>query len=149
MLALLLVDLFPQFILFVGRVLVAPDPVAGLGHEIDAGPAVRDPGAADRRAARRDRGADRGLDAAPRLRDGRDHRDRRSSRRSSSPWSGPLDGGDIGRLLVLLSPGDILDGANAWIFGSISENAVVAAIALPGRALRRRRPPSARWRRPS
>jgi hypothetical protein len=45
---------------------------------------------------------------------------------------GTIDGGDIGRLLVLLSPGDVLDGANAWIFGSISENAVVAAIALPG-----------------
>ena len=45
-----------------------------------------------------------------------------------------LSGGDIARWLVLLSPSDVLDGANAWIFGAFSENPVIAKSSLPGPA---------------
>ena len=43
-----------------------------------------------------------------------------------------LTGSDSARLLVLLSPGDVLDGANAWIFGALSENQTIAALGLSG-----------------
>jgi ABC-2 type transport system permease protein len=131
MLALLLVDLFPQFILFTGRVLVAPDPIAGFSHEISQVPRFVTQGLLTAGLL----GGIASLIAAwtPR----RAYATAGIIATSLIPpvivaLVGTIDGGDIGRLLVLLSPGDVLDGANAWIFGSISENAVVAAIALPG-----------------
>ena len=33
---------------------------------------------------------------------------------------------------MLFSPGDILDGTNAWIYGTIPESPVVASLDLPG-----------------
>jgi ABC-2 type transport system permease protein len=39
---------------------------------------------------------------------------------------------DIARIAVLLSPGDILVGANAAIFGSIPDSPTVAALDMPG-----------------
>ena len=35
-------------------------------------------------------------------------------------------------MLVLFSPGDILDGTNAWIYGSIPDSPIVASLDLPG-----------------
>lgn len=130
-LALLIVDLLPQMILFVGRVLVAPDPVAGLGHEAGEVPRFVTQGLLTSGLL----GGIAALIAAwtPR----RAYATAGIIATSLIPpvvvaLAGTLDGGDVGRLLVLLSPADVLDGANAWIFGSISENPVVAAIALPG-----------------
>ena len=130
--ALLIVELSPYIILFVGRVLVAPDPVAGLTDEISAVPAVPPPGPARRGPARRHRRPDRRLHAASRVRDRGDHRGlhhpadhrghhRQRRRARTSPGSS-----------VLLSPADILDGTNAAIFGSIPDSPVVAALDLPG-----------------
>ena len=131
MVALLAIDLLPQAILFIGRVLVAPDPVAGFGHEVAAVPRFVGQGLLSAGLL----GGIASLIAAwtPR----RAYATAGIIATSLIPpvvvaLVGTLDGGDVGRLLVLLSPGDILDGANAWIFGSISENPVVAAIALPG-----------------
>ena len=129
--ALLIVELSPYIILFVGRVLVAPDPVAGLTDEISAVPRVPAPGAARRGPARRDRRADRGLDAASCVRHGGDHRglhhpaDHRGHHRDQASE-------DFARIAVFLSPSDILDGTNAAIFGSIPDSPVVASLALPG-----------------
>ena len=50
-------------LLFIGRVLVAPDPVTGLADELGAGARVRAQALADRGPARRRRRPDRGLDA--------------------------------------------------------------------------------------
>lgn len=41
--------------------------------------------------------------------------------------------GDVASLLILASPGDILDGANAAIFGGIGDSPAVAAAGLDGR----------------
>ena len=45
---------------------------------------------------------------------------------------GNLVGQDAARILVLFSPGDILDGTNAWIYDVIPDSPVVAAMDLPG-----------------
>ena len=45
---------------------------------------------------------------------------------------GDLASQDPARLLVLFSPGDILDGTNAAIFGSIPDSPIVASLDLPG-----------------
>ena len=45
---------------------------------------------------------------------------------------GSLIGSDTAGWLTLLSPGDILDGANAWIFAALSENPVIASSNVPG-----------------
>jgi ABC-2 type transport system permease protein len=42
-----------------------------------------------------------------------------------------LSAGDLSRILVLVSPGDIIDGLNAAIFGTIPDNPAVAAADLP------------------
>jgi len=39
---------------------------------------------------------------------------------------------DFARIVVFLSPADILDGTNAAIFGSIPDNPVVSSLNLPG-----------------
>ena len=133
MLALLLVDLVPQLILFVGRVLVGERSGHGLADELPARPALHRPGAPHRRAAR----WDPCLIAA-------------WTPRRAYATAGiiavliippvivalvdSLSGGDVARWLVLLSPSDVLDGANAWIFGAFSENPVIAKSSLPGPA---------------
>jgi ABC-2 type transport system permease protein len=40
--------------------------------------------------------------------------------------------GDAARVLVLASPGDILDGVNTAVFGSVSPNPTIVAANLPG-----------------
>ena len=55
---------------------------------------------------------------------------------------GDLTNQDLARAIILFSPGDVLDGTNAAIFGSIPDSAVVR-LARPARlAVRRRRRPS-------
>jgi len=129
--ALLIVDLLPQVILFVGRVLVASDPVTGLGNEAIAVPRFLLQGLLTA-------GLLGGLSAliaawTPR----RAYATAAISAVSSIPpvlvaLLTSLTGSDSARLLVLFSPGDILDGANAWIFGALSENQTINALALPG-----------------
>ena len=46
--------------------------------------------------------------------------------------SGGVGNPDIARVAVLLSPGDILVGTNAAIFGSIPDSPTVAALDMPG-----------------
>ncbi len=129
--ALLIIDLLPQAILFVGRVLVAPDPVTGLSNEAAAVPRFLFQGLltagllggvaaviaawTPRRAY-----ATAGIIAVfiipPAL----------------VGLLTALTGSDSARLLVLLSPGDVLDGANAWIFGALSQNQTIVALGLSG-----------------
>jgi ABC-2 type transport system permease protein len=129
--ALLMVELAPYVILFVGRVLVAPDPVAGLNEESGAVPrfllqAVLVAGLL---------GGLAGLIAAW------------TPRRAYATAAiiavfiippiivaliGSLSSEDLARLVIFLSPGDILDGANSAIFGSISDSPVLASLDLPG-----------------
>ena len=40
--------------------------------------------------------------------------------------------GDLARIIVLLSPGDIVDGLNAAVFGTFADSPAVAASGLPG-----------------
>ena len=133
MLALLLVDLIPQLILFVGRVLVASDPGTGLTTELPAVPRFT----AQALLTAGVLGGIASLIAA-------------WTPRRAYATAGiiavliippvvvalvdSLSGGDIARWLVLLSPSDVLDGANAWIFGAFSENPVIAKSSLPGPA---------------
>ena len=129
--ALLIVELSPYIILFVGRVLVAPDPVAGLSDEISAVPKFLLQGLLVAGLL----GGIAGLIAAW------------TPRRAYATAAiiavfiippiivaiiGAQANEDFARIAVFLSPSDILDGTNAAIFGSLSENAVVASLALPG-----------------
>ena len=47
---------------------------------------------------------------------------------------GNLVGDDAARFIVLFSPGDILDGTNAWIYGVVPDSPIVASLDLPGLA---------------
>lgn len=129
--ALLVVDLLPQLILFVGRVLVAPDPVTGLHQEAPAVPrfvlqCLLTAGLL---------GGIAGLIAAwtPR----RAYATAMIIGASIIPpivvaLVASLNGGDTARIIILLSPGDILDGANAWLFGSRVDNPILASLDIPG-----------------
>ncbi len=129
--ALLIVDLVPQLILFVGRVLVASDPATGLSNEAAAVPRFVFQGLLTA-------GLLGGLSAliaawTPR----RAYATAGIIAVSVIPpvlvaLLTSLTGSDTTRILVLFSPGDVLDGANAWIFGSISQNPAIAALDLPG-----------------
>lgn len=129
--ALLVVELAPYIILFVGRVLVAPDPVTGLTDEVDAVPRFLLQGFL---VAGLLSGL-AGLIAAW------------TPRRAYATAAiiaifiippivvalvGQQTSEDIVRFFVLLSPGDILDGTNAAIFGAIPDSPTIAALALPG-----------------
>ena len=129
--ALLIVDLLPQAILFVGRVLVASDPVTGLGTEAIAVPRFLFQGLLTAGLL----GGISALIAAwtPR----RAYATAGIIAVSIIPPAmvallTSLTGSELARLLVLLSPGDILDGANAWIFGAPSANPTIAALGLSG-----------------
>jgi ABC-2 type transport system permease protein len=129
--ALLIVDLAPQLILFVGRVLVAPDPATGLSHEAVAVPRFLFQGILTASLL----GGLSALISAW------------TPRRAYATASiiavsvippvlvallTSLTGSDTTRILVLFSPGDVLDGANAWIFAAVSENPAISALDLPG-----------------
>ena len=130
-LALLAVDLAPYIILFVGRVFVAPDPAAGLSAELGAVPKFLAQGVLVAGLL----GGIASLIAAW------------TPRRAYATATiiaafiippiivgliGTLTNQDLARFIVLFSPGDVLDGTNAALFGSISENPVVSSIGLPG-----------------
>ncbi len=129
--ALLIIDLVPQAILFVGRVLVATDPATGLSKEAAAVPRFLFQGLLTAGLL----GGVSALIAAwtPR----RAYATAGIIAVSIIPpvlvaLLTALTGSDTARVLVLFSPGDVLDGANAWIFGSISENPAIVALGLPG-----------------
>ena len=129
--ALLVVAGSPYIILFIGRVLVAPDPATGLADEVAAVPrfvlqVLLVAGLLGSLAS---------LIAAW------------TPRRAYATAMiialfiippiivalvGNLTTQDLARAIVLFSPADILDGTNAAIFGSIPDGPVVASVDLPG-----------------
>jgi ABC-2 type transport system permease protein len=131
MAALFLVEVSPYVVLFVGRVLVAADPITGLSDELPQVPrfllqAVLVAGLL---------GGIASLIAA--------WTPRRAYATAAiiavfiiPPIIVALVGGltnqDLARAIILFSPGDVLDGANSAIFGSIPDSAVVASLDLPG-----------------
>jgi ABC-2 type transport system permease protein len=131
MTALLAVELAPYVVLFVGRVLVAPDPATGLADEIGNVPRFLTQGVLVAGLL----GGLAGLIAAW------------TPRRAYATAAiiavliippiivsiiGQTTNQDLARIVVFLSPADILDGTNAALFGSIPDSPVVAAIDLPG-----------------
>jgi len=129
--ALLAVELAPYIVLFIGRVLVAPDPATGLADEIGNVPRFLLQGALVAGLM----GGIAGLIAAW------------TPRRAYATAAiiavliippiivgivGQLTNQDLARAIVLFSPADILDGTNAAIFGSIADSPVVASVDLPG-----------------
>ena len=129
--ALLAVELSPYIILFVGRVLVAPDPVAGLSDEIGAVPRFLVQGLLVAGLL----GGLAGFIAA--------YTPRRAYATAAIiavfiippiivALIGSLSSEDFARILVFLSPADILDGTNAALFGSIPDSQVVSSLNLPG-----------------
>ena len=128
---LFLVDVVPHFILFGGRVLVAPDPVTGITAEAGAIPRFLLQGM----LAAGLLGGIGSLIAAW------------TPRRAYATATiiaffivppiivglvANLTSQDLARFLVVVSPADILDGTNAAIFGSVPDSPTVAALALPG-----------------
>ncbi len=131
MAALFLVVILPYLVLFIGRVLVAADPVTGLSNELGQVPrfvlqALLVAGLLGGLAS---------LIAAW------------TPRRAYATAAiiavfiippiivalvGNLTNQDFARAIILFSPGDILDGSNAAIFGSVPDSAVVASLDLPG-----------------
>lgn len=129
--ALLAVELAPYIVLFVGRVLVAPDPATGLADEIGNVPRFLAQGVLVAGLL----GGLAGLIAAW------------TPRRAYATAAiiavliippivvsiiGQTTNQDLARVVVFLSPADILDGTNAAIFGSFPDSPVVAAVDLPG-----------------
>jgi len=127
------VVLAPYVVLFIGRVFVAPDPVTGLGDEIGALPKF----------------VAQALLVAGLLGGIASLISSWTPRRAYAIAAiiavfiippiivailsqGGVGNADIARASVLLSPGDILVGANAAIFGSIPDSPSVAAANLPG-----------------
>jgi ABC-2 type transport system permease protein len=129
--AVFLVEVSPYVVLFVGRVLVAADPITGLSNELPQVPrfvlqAVLVAGLLSALAS---------LIAA--------WTPRRAYATAAiiavfiiPPIIVALVGGltnqDLARAFVLFSPVDVLDGTNAAIFGSIPDSPVVASLDLPG-----------------
>ena len=129
--ALFMVEVAPYIVLFVGRVLVAPDPVTGLGNELPHLPRFVLQGVLVAGLL----GGLASLVAAW------------TPRRAYATASiialfiippivvgliGNLTSQDLAKLVVLFSPGDVLDGTNAAFFGSVPDGPVVASLALPG-----------------
>ncbi|MBA3235010.1 MAG: hypothetical protein H0T59_03315 [Chloroflexi bacterium] len=127
---LLLVDLAPYVILFVGRTFVAADPAVGLAAEIGRVPQFLAQGVLVAGLL----GGLSGLIAA--------WTPRRAYATAAiiaifiiPPIMVALIGSqasqDLARVAVLFSPADILDGSNALIFGSLPDSPVVASVDLP------------------
>jgi ABC-2 type transport system permease protein len=129
--ALLIVELSPYIVLFVGRVFVAPDPATGFGDEIAAVPRFLLQGILVAGLL----GGIASLIAAW------------TPRRAYATATiiavfiippivvalvGNLTSQDLARAFVLFSPADVLDGTNAAIFDSIPDSPTVAALDLPG-----------------
>jgi ABC-2 type transport system permease protein len=129
--ALLLLILVPQVLLLGGRIFVASDPVTGIQKELGSVPQF----VAQALLTAGLLGSLTALIAS------------NTPRRAYATaivialfiippiivaLVGNLVGEDAARILVVFSPGDILDGTNAWIYGSIPDSQVVAALDLPG-----------------
>jgi len=129
--ALLIVELTPYFVLFLGRVLVASDPATGLSAELGQVPHFLLQGALVAGLL----GGLAGLIAAwtPR-------RAYATAAIIATFIIPPIivaiieaqASQDLARAIILFSPADVLDGTNAAIFGSISDSPSVQAIDLPG-----------------
>ncbi len=130
MVSLFAVAVTPYLILFIGRVFVAPDPATGLADEISAVPrfvlqAALVAGLLGGLAALISAWTPRRAYATATI--------------IAVFIIPPIivaiiatqTNHDLARVLVLFSPGDVLDGTNAAIFGSISASAV-AQVDLPG-----------------
>ena len=129
--ALFLVEVSPYVVLFVGRVLVAPDPITGLSNELPQVPRFVLQAALVAGLL----GGLASLIAA--------WTPRRAYATAAiiavfiiPPIIVALVGGltnqDLARAIVLFSPGDVLDGTNSAIFGSIPNSPIVASLDLPG-----------------
>lgn len=129
--SLLVFVLVPQLLLLVGRVLVAEDPIAGLGEELPHMPAAIAValivatlvgGVASAVAALTPRRAYAtvaiiGIFLVPNI---------------VAALLVELDTGLLGQLAVLLSPSDVLDGVNATFFGTVPDNPTVEFADLEG-----------------
>ncbi len=128
--ALLIVEITPYVVLFLGRVLVAADPVTGLTDELGQVPHFVLQGILVAGLL----GGLASLVAAW------------TPRRAYATAAiiavfiippiivgiiGTQTSLDLAREIVLFSPADVLDGTNAALFGSVSDNAVVSAVDLP------------------
>ncbi len=131
MAALFLVTVSPYVVLFVGRVLVAADPITGLSNELPQVPRFLLQAALVAGLL----GGLASLIAA--------WTPRRAYATAAiiaifiiPPIIVALVGGltnqDLARAIILFSPGDVLDGTNSAIFGSIPDSPVVASLDLPG-----------------
>jgi hypothetical protein len=123
--------LVPQLALLVGRALIAADPIAGFVDELPEQPAMLSVGllivalvgsVAAATASLTPRRAYAtvaiiGLFLIPNI---------------AATLLVELGTGLIGQVAVLLSPADILDGVNAFLFDVRSENSAVAGADLPG-----------------
>jgi ABC-2 type transport system permease protein len=130
-LAIFIVTVVPQVILSLGAILVAPDPLTGLQKDLPAVPryllvsllaSALLGGVATVIAAWTPRRAYAtaaiiAVFVVPPI---------------VVALMAELAVGDAARALVLLSPGDILDGVNAAIFDAVSPNPTVVAANLPG-----------------
>jgi ABC-2 type transport system permease protein len=129
--ALLVVDLVPQVILFFGRVLVAADPVTGLGNELSEVP----------------RFVAQGLLTAGLLASISGLISAWTPRRAYATAAiialllispivvalvAQLIGGDAAQIMILFSPGDLLEGTNAAIFGTDIGNPIIANLDISG-----------------
>jgi ABC-2 type transport system permease protein len=131
MASLLVLVLVPQLALLVGRALIAADPIAGFVDELPEQPAMLSVGllivalvgsVAAATASLTPRRAYAtvaiiGLFLIPNI---------------AATLLVELGTGLIGQVAVLLSPADILDGVNAFLFDVRSENSAVAGADLPG-----------------
>lgn len=131
MAGLLVLTVLPQLIIVVGRILAAADPATGAGRELPhlspilvqgvlsagllGGLAMVIAAFTPRRAY-----ATAAIIAAfiipPVI----------------AALSQRLGAGDLARFLVFLSPGDVLDGSNALLFGTLAEGRAVRASDVPG-----------------
>lgn len=130
-LALFLVDVAPQLVLLLGQVFLAVDPVTGIVHEAGVVPRFLLQGALVA-------GLTSGLAALIAA-----HTPRRAYATAAIiavfiippiivALIASLASADIARVAVLFSPGDIMSGTNAAIFGTASDNATITAVDLPG-----------------
>jgi ABC-2 type transport system permease protein len=131
-LALFLVDVAPQVVLFAGRVFVAADPVTGLAKEVGAIPQFLAQGVLVA-------GLLGGLASVIAA-----FTPRRAYATAAiiavfiippivvAVIASLASLGDLVRIVVLFSPADVLSGTNAAIFGVVSDSPTVAQLDLPG-----------------
>ncbi len=132
-LAVFLISVLPQVILSLGAILAAPDPVTGLRDDLPDVPRYLV-------VAALSSGLLSGVAAAiaawtPR----RAYATAAIIAVSIIPpiivaLLAELAVGDLARILVLVSPADVLDGLNAVVFGAFSQNPTILAADLPGEA---------------